>query len=84
MSVESSGALAILAGIGVGATIGLAIYFAAVGGSAALARSFRTDTPEQLRPLPWLASLTAVLLPMLAPVAAWGISVFVVAKLLHL
>jgi hypothetical protein len=84
VSVDSFGAAATLMGAGVGLIIGLAVYLAAVSGSGMLARFLSANASEPLRPLPWLASLTAVLLPMLAPVVAAGLSVFVVARMLHL
>jgi hypothetical protein len=54
-------------GVAVGFTIGLALYFAAIGLNGLLARFCM---PEKLNPLQWLASLTAVLLPAASPFAA--------------
>jgi hypothetical protein len=84
MSVKSPGVLATVTGIGAGLIIGLASYVAAIGGSALLARSLNVEASELLSPSQRLASFTAVLLPMLAPFVACGLSVFVIAELLHL
>lgn len=68
-------------GIAMGLAIGLALYFAAIGLGDYLAMFC---TGEKLNPVQWLASMTAVLLPMASPFAAWALSVFVVARVIHL
>ena len=85
MSVRSSGAIWMVLGICIGLAIGLALYFAAIGLSNLLARVPGVSTKtEGLSPLEWLASMSAVLLPAASPFAAWALSTFVIARLLHL
>ena len=85
VSVKASGAIPVMIGIGMGLALGLAVYFAAMGFAVLMFRvqGVRTKT-EKLNPIEWLASLAAVLVPMASPFAAWALSVFVVARVLHL
>jgi hypothetical protein len=85
MSVRSSGAAWMVLGVCIGLAIGLALYFAAIGLSGLLARVPGVSTKtEGLSPLLWLASLSVVLLPAASPLAAWALTAFVIARLLHL
>jgi hypothetical protein len=68
-------------GTGAGLVIGVALYFAAIGLSALLAR---VCVSQKLSPLQSLASLMAVLLPGASPFAAWALSGFAVVRMIHL
>jgi hypothetical protein len=81
VAVKAPGIGWLTLGVAVGLAIGVALYFAAIGLSALLARYC---TAEKLNPAQWLASLTAVLLPAASPFAAWALSVFVVSGVIRL
>ncbi len=81
LAAKGHGAVWLMLGIVVGLLIGVALYFAAIGLSALLAR---VCTSQKLNPLQWMASFSAVLLPAASPFAAWALSVFAVARIMHL
>ena len=81
LAAKGHGVVWLTLGIVVGLVIGLGLYFAAIGLSALLARVCMS---QKLNPLQWLASLSAVLLPAASPFAAWALSVFAVARIMHL
>jgi len=71
-------------GIFMGLAIGLILYFTAMRFSDRMLRVPGVSTKtEGLSPLQWLASMAGVLVPGLSPFAAWALSTFIVARLLH-
>jgi len=84
VSVKASGTVPSVAGIILGLVVGLVLYFAAIGFTALMFRVPGVIKTERLSPFAWLASLAGVLVPMISPFAAWGLSAFIVGRLLHL
>jgi hypothetical protein len=84
ISVKTPSTLWIVLGVGAGGVIGLMLYLLAIGLVALLIRRGRLFAPAPLNRRQWLASMAAVLLPILSPFAAWTVSVLVVERLMHL
>jgi hypothetical protein len=85
VSVTRPGAIPTATGIGLGLVIGLVLSFVALVFTGLTSRVlFRSVKAESLNLLQWLVSFAGVLVPMAAPFAAWALSAFVIARLLHL
>ena len=84
MSAKASGTGWMTLGICIGLAIGLILYFLALRFTDLMLRVPGITKTERLSPFAWLASLSAVLVPMFSPFAAWGLSAFIVGRLLHL
>ena len=83
MSVKTPGIIPAVLGFVIGLAIGVVLYFSAIGVTTLFMRVPGVTTAKRLSVLQWLASMAAVLPPMLSPIGAFWLCSFVVTKLLH-